>query len=280
MKYCLPFFINSQYKDTVDELYIEVYETSDILRLPAFLEEHQQQRVIIVIEDYDFIIKDKFKMIANKMTTGNFTICMGAGWDFYLKREFANYCNKYNFPFFFQKGAGDWDTLRGMLDMGVSDVYVVEALGFELDKVADAVHTFGAQVRCYPDVAQSSWNGANPLYAFWIRPEDVDVYEGYIDVLESARKSKDVVKSDVFYDIYGKNKFWLGDLNVLIDGLAQAGISIDSRRIVEPWAQRRLQCGKKCIKGNSCRVCHYALSLAETLKKDDLVLTPNKKIDD
>ena len=65
MKYCLPFFINSQYKDTIDELYIEVYETSDILRLPAFLEEHQQQRVIIVIEDYDFIIKDKFKMIAD-----------------------------------------------------------------------------------------------------------------------------------------------------------------------------------------------------------------------
>ena len=120
----------------------------------------------------------------------------------------------------------------------------------------------------------------NSQYKDTIDELHTDVYEGYIDVLESARKSKDVVKSDVFYDIYGKNKFWLGDLNVLIDGLAQAGISIDSRRIVEPWAQRRLQCGKKCLKGNGCRVCHYALSLAETLKKDDLVLTPNKKIDD
>ena len=38
MKYCLPFLINSQYKDTIDELYIQVYETSDILKLPAFLE--------------------------------------------------------------------------------------------------------------------------------------------------------------------------------------------------------------------------------------------------
>ena len=67
MKYCLPFLINSQYKDTIDELYIQVYETSDILKLPAFLEQHQQQRVIIVIEDFEIITKDKFKMIASNM---------------------------------------------------------------------------------------------------------------------------------------------------------------------------------------------------------------------
>ena len=280
MKYCLPFLINSQYKDTIDELYIQVYETSDILKLPAFLEQHQKQRVIIVIEDFEIITKDKFKMIASKMTTNNFTICMGNGIDFFLKRDFASYCSGYNFPFCFERGIGDWDSLRGVLDMGVSDVYIVEALGFELDKVADVVHAFGAQVRCYPNVAQSSWNGANPLYSFWIRPEDVRFYEGYIDVLESYDKSKDSVKSDVFYDIYGKDQFWCGDLNELIGGLKSANVSLDSRRIVEPWARSRIKCGKKCLKGNGCRICHYVLTLAETLKNDDLTLSPTEKKDD
>ena len=91
MKYCLPFLINSQYKDTIDELYIQVYETSDILKLPAFLEQHQNQRVIIVIEDFEIITKDKFKVNVPKEIISKFYL----GGLVYLIFEWLTNSNKY-----------------------------------------------------------------------------------------------------------------------------------------------------------------------------------------
>ena len=49
----------------------------------------------------------------------------------------------------------NWDNLLKLLDKNVSDVYIVENMGFELDKIAEMAHQKGIAIRVFPNVAQS-----------------------------------------------------------------------------------------------------------------------------
>lgn len=276
MQYCIPFFIKSKYSKDVNELSIRVTDESDIKLLPNFIQDHPNQRIIIKIMSEDFWEKNKLASIKERLLKlNNYAFCMSKDIDFYKKREFAAYFQ--NLPFFFEEGANTWDILRGMLSMGVSDIYVTEELGFELNKVSEVVHSFDVKIRCYPNIAQSSWSGYDPKYCFWIRPEDVSIYSEYVDVLEFwTNKSFDATKVDTLYEIYSKDQKWLGDLSTLIIGLSSSEYHIDSRRLIELWGLNRVKCKKKCAKGEKCHICPYCLALAKTLEENNLVLTKDK----
>jgi tetratricopeptide (TPR) repeat protein len=79
-------------------------------------------------------------------------------------------------PWFSGLFAHTWDQLHYLISLGVSDIYVVEDLCFELPAVAKECHKHNIRVRVIPNVAQSSINASAPLKKFFIRPEDIDIY--------------------------------------------------------------------------------------------------------
>lgn len=89
--------------------------------------------------------------------------------------------------------------LYKFLNYEVTDVFITEQLGFEVDKVAEIVHSKDVQVRAFPNVAQVQYENLDDIYKFWIRPEDVELYEDYIDVLEFFGEPE---KQKIYYDIY------------------------------------------------------------------------------
>lgn len=146
-------------------------------------------------------------------------------------------------------------------------MYIVEGMGFELDKIAPIVHQYGTMVRVFPNIAQSAWEDTPDLQKFWIRPEDTGLYEDYIDIYEFAYDRYDQQK--IYYDIYFNDKKWFGDLKEIIFGLHD---SLDSTCLLPRFAEKRIRCGRKCMKGGTCQMCNIIAQLAATLQGKNLTL--------
>ena len=158
----------------------------------------------------------------------------------------------------------------GLISLGVSDVYIVEELCFEIDKVAEIAHSEGVNIRVFPNVAQSSWNDSDGITKFFIRPEDVYLYEPYIDVLEFFNSRK---RENTLYKIYAIEKKWFGQLSELIVGLND---DIDSRYIASEFGDKRRACRKNCVKGGKCRICDRVVALSQVLEKNNLIVKKDK----
>lgn len=171
-----------------------------------------------------------------------------------------------NIPFFFDTYVNDWETLHMFADVGVTDMYIVENLCFELDAVHMVLRDKGIKVRVFPNVAQSKYKYDE--YSFFIRPEDRQTYDPYVDTYELF-KNPDVYNMNTLFSIYADTQKWLGDLRDLIIGLQ---VDLDSRFIIPTYAERRLMCGKRCLKGKACRLCHRVVKLAETLEEAGLIV--------
>ena len=152
----------------------------------------------------------------------------------------------------------------------MSDIYIVEDLCFELDKVSKIAHENQVQLRIYPNVAQSSWKYTEDIKKFWVRPEDISLYEKYVDVCEFFGAEKKVV---TLLKIYKDDQKWFGKLNEIILGLKN---DIDSRFIVPRFAEKRIKCGKECLKGGKCQMCERVVSLSKTLEDADLMVEIEK----
>lgn len=271
MKFCVNYKKDFKYLNEIDELTIR-FRRQDT-SLVDFLLLYPNKRINITIEDEtDFIKNDCIKLfdaIAAENNINNFT--------FKLKHFSEDIINiikssKMKYKFFFDAFVNDWDTLRGYAKLNPSDIYIVESLGFELAAVAKFLHENNIRVRVFPNVAQSSWNGTEALKNFFIRPDDVYVYEPYVDVMEFFDKEDSIA---TYYKIYAIDKKWFGKLKEVIIGFENN--DIDSRYILPSFASRRLNCGKRCLKGRSCRICEETEILSSTLEQNHIMFTNFEK---
>lgn len=275
MKYCVDFKKDFRYPDQVDELTVR-FRRKDT-SLVDFLLLHNKQRVNIFIDDEDdFIDNDSIKLF-DAIVTEHPEI------DFALKlRDYKSgrvkeiveiiKASAVKHKFFFSTFVKDWDTLFGYMELRPSDIYIVENLGFELSSIGDILHAANIRVRVFPNIAQSSWSGTEALKKFFIRPEDVYIYEPYVDVMEFIGKEDSV---STYYKIYAIDKKWFGKLNEVIIDFNDN--EIDSRFILPQFASRRLNCGKRCYKGRPCRTCNAIEELAAVLESHNLMIKDFEK---
>ena len=175
-------------------------------------------------------------------------------------------------PFFFDSFAKDWDMVLGLLSIGVSDIYISGQIGFCLHLLKDILENEemeDVQIRAVCNAAQASFlhKEQDNFKAFFIRPEDVEFYGQYIDVLEFNNFSKSI---NTTYEIY-KRGTWDADLEILIDRL---NVSVDNRNLVQPAMQERATCQRKCLTGErSCHICDEAIAYADLLDEKNVYLT-------
>jgi hypothetical protein len=148
-----------------------------------------------------------------------------------------------------------------MLELGVSDVYIGGMLGFDLERVNKFV-PINIQIRSYVNICQYEWDNSKGFKTFFIRPEDLNYYSNFIDVIEFY-KSEDI--QNTLYEIYFHSKEWNGNLREIIKGLR---VDINNYYILgSEFARRRAQCRRKCIKGERCELCDGLIDLAKTLEE-------------
>lgn len=263
MEYCLNYNKDTEHSNSIKEVneWNIKYNSKDTTLL-EFLDLYRTKRINLFIEDeeVDFVFLTE---LCNKYSN----LYIKFKGDYYFDKIIEN---KPNFKFFFDTQISDWDVLIGVLKMGATDVYIVENLAFEIDKVAEIVHSYNAKVRVFPNIAQSKWNETSALKKFFIRPEDIEDYSNYIDVIEFYNVDK---KIDIYYNIYCKKQKWFGKLNeIIIDFNSE----IDNKYIIPRFAEMRIKCGKNCLKGGHCRRCEVIEELSNSLEQSELIVKIDK----
>jgi hypothetical protein len=271
----MKYYALSQYLQSVDELIIKCKSYEKALRLRDYFEkkskEEYNQRLIIDLTCYDAEtplpeLVPILESLVTSFPAQDFTVKL----DIYTQYSFSLLLKDKNIKFFFNRGVSSFDLLRDLIVQGVSDVYIVDSLGFWLKKVAQICHAEDnyVNVRVYPNIAQSGRIGYNAETApkdFYIRPEDIKFYEDCVDVMELTAP---IGKLDIMYKIYSSRE-WSGDLTDIIYGLEE---TISNKRILPEFGKARSLCEKRCNYG-TCHVCDSAFILSTSLEKHELSVT-------
>jgi len=259
MKFAIKFYQGCRALTKADEIIIRYNEKS--ARLIDFVQKwHINQRIIIDITELETPIEDCIEIFKESHKAhNNFAILMTYEQDFKIIAEA-------DIPFFFIDGVDNYDDLASQIRLGVSDVYILNELGFNIEKISTFCHDNNVQVRVYPNVCQTNSKfDTNTFAQFFIRPDAVKLYDEYIDVFEFFGP---LDKQAVLFDIY-RDERWLGDLNELILGL---NIKVDNQTIMPYFDTMRVRCTKRC-NFRKCDICGAVKELGKALEEKNVVLT-------
>ena len=262
MKSSMKFRRDSEIMDKVDEVIFE-FDPNMAMRLDATLKQLEPRTVILTIQEN--INVENLELVAAMVESNphlDFKIRIGEpiGWHA-LPHKVGYFFHGKNIKYFSSIIARDFEQLADLVAFGGTDIYIGEALGFDL-KAVKMVVPEEIQIRVFPNIAQATADIV-PYKKFFIRPEDIDLYDNYIDVYEFWEHPE--INSDILYDVYFTRKTWIGDLKDLIIDL---GSSLTNGLLTTYWGERRANCGKVCFKGVPCRFCEQSLSLITILEID------------
>ena len=258
MHYCLSSNVGKDYLKKADEIRLKYKKLNDILDL---YEINPNATFIITIlkENKDTINWNQLEQY-NKMTQNKIIIETDSF-------DIMDVCKLYNIKYFYGVPVNTLYELKALVDYGCSDARIDAPLTHMLDKVI----IYPITLRVVPNVAYYKYiPRKDGVIGSWIRPEDVELYEPYIDVFEFEDCDKE--KEQSLYNTYAIHKKWPGSLNNLITNLDYQGTN---RLIPSDLTQMRLMCGQKCLAGHPCQVCYKFLDLANP-EKIKMFLNKNK----
>ena len=271
MKYSIRYYKGCRMLDKADEISI-VYTERDP-QLLKFIKKHKNARVVADCTTLDTeTILDSIDIFKLAGANSEFAIKL-----VYSQREVLDKLKEESIKFFFEEHINTFDKLIGFINLGVSDVYITDELGFNIVKASKIAHEKGVLIRVFPNVAQvSSENGVpgDTFKFFYIRPEGVEFYESYVDYMEFFGP---LDRQSVLLKIYKEGQ-WLGPLNSLIIGL---DTEILNTSIVPYFDKARVECRKRCLENGSCVVCQTIQDLGEILEEKDLgIMSKRKRMED
>lgn len=273
MKYAITFAKTFRYFDLIDEVIITPYKGD--VEIIEYVEKtfKPEQRVILDLTELEESKISSFKdmvTILRKLKEINPLITAKISITF--PKEDIDELKDAEIPFIFMEYAENFEMFYVQKELGASDIYVTGALGFYLDKLQpfrDKV-----KLRVFPNIAQSTRGTTKllpQLIKFYIRPEDIELYQDYIDVLEIF-PCKD--RTTVIYEIY-KRQQWLGKLSDIIMDLDN---DIDNDVISPYFALHRIKCHQDCLL-DRCTLCQQIYSLGKKFEEAEIVLyKPSKEI--
>lgn len=271
MRFCARWSNQLKHQADFNELIIK-FKPDKLPELVKFLKAHYMQRIVIEIENAEQFMKINsiaiFTDVKDKYHCDNFVLRAPDFYNHSISPEFAAELRDADIPFFYNTVISDFDTLNGMIKMGVSDVLIGNNMGFELAAVAEVAKANNIYVRAYPNVAQSQWGDTPAIRCFFVRPEAALAYGELIDVFEFFQNGDTRTNPDVLYDIYAGAGKWSGSLDELIMYFDK---HLDSRDVVPDFDMIRVRCGKKCQKGSGCRICDRTIDLANAMEENNIL---------
>lgn len=264
IKYSVKYYKDFRYFAETDEIILKYNSNrTDII---DFIKENYtpEQRIILDVSANLSSIVEKIPVF-KKMQEENILFSVETSVIEYktLKEE--------GIPFFFTEFCETLDELYSFIKCGVTDVYIVEELCFNLEKVSTYCHSKNVNVRVFPNIAQCNIKckeNIPPICKFFIRPEDTKYYEEYVDIFEFAGKAN---KMSTYFEVY-KNKKWDGDLDILILDL---GKYIPNNGLIPPFGKNRIKCQHNCML-EKCFLCIQDENIAQEFEKNNFSIVNEK----
>ena len=254
MKYCLRYTNICTKLNKADEISILYIEDRGLV---DFMEKFSSQRIILRINAANFPESEVRKLIAIRKTYPHYRFAVAMGG---YVQELGRTLREAGIEFFELTPCTDWERFNYLIKEGVSDINLSGPLAFDLVNVHRVLGILdpAVQVRVTPNSCLRLNPNTDPLIGFFIRPEDVSVYENFIDVLDF----EGLEHQDTFYSIYAEQKMFLGNLNQCIYGFDKA---IDNKGLISLFGERRKTCAQQCLKGGRCHRCYDLADLAKPM---------------
>ena len=173
---------------------------------------------------------------------------------------FAPIVQQNGFKWFWSYPVSTFWELRGLLDLGVSQVLVDAPIFFEMPTVYEWCKG-KAEIRC---IANQCYNKYMPrkdgVCGVYIRPEDIPYYEPFVSHIEFITET--LTQERAYIRIYKDQGLWPGNLNILLPNF---GIDVDNRGFDATFGKRRLTCRQRCQSTGRCRYCYIQVDLINAI---------------
>lgn len=251
MKYCLTSRQPKTYLKKADEIIVP-YKDRRII--PDLAKEYPEVDIVLEITPnttWDFDEIKEYHILSRE----KLILCIPE-----IHPDVIGMIKEANIRFFWGYEINTPYELAAMVNLGVCYVRLGAPLFFQ----TDIIKKYGIPGRVTANVAHGGYlphsDGVNGA---WIRPEDVDMYEGTIGMIEFS--DCDISKEQALFRIYAEQKNWPGSLDMLISNL---GADATNRMIPPEFTEARLNCGQRCAALGACRLCyrHFALANPELIK--------------
>lgn len=256
MKYCLSYKQDANYLQKADEIRIpanavntilDIHETAPNATIILMFPYLESEKIALLdwkgLENYNILLKNNFIIGASNREI----------WDECKKRGIKFYCSTFINSFY---------DLQAAKDYGCCYALISAPLTHSLKKVKQ----IGIPIRMVPNLADYSIiPKKDGVLGSWVRPEDVELYEPYVDVFEF--ETSEPRKERGLYRVYADKEGWPGSLNLLITNLNYQGTN---RLLPRDLADRRINCGQRCLTGTHCRACYHLLNAADPQKVEKM----------
>lgn len=122
-------------------------------------------------------------ILKEKFPDTYFTICFSFE---YSKLDIKKWKPKINIPVYTNKIITSFDDFNDLLEIGVSDIFIGNILGFYIKPLSVKAKAYNVKLRAYCNFCQSTSITEPSFKNFFIRPEDIPIYSKYISVFEFA----------------------------------------------------------------------------------------------
>lgn len=268
MNFAIPF--TRKFKYFSQDVQININYKPEIKKLDNFLSQYGSHRVNLYIDDFNSlrdnpileVLFEKYPKIVVSIP--------------YYTQEIEQSLNEIHIPHYYTQVITNGTRFLGFLSLNVTDITIGEDLAFSAKFLSKKAKEKGISLRTFCNVCQTSWYKETAFKTFFIRPEDIDLYEGIIDTFEFYFATKEDIAKKVnpLYEIYTKDKKWFGKLNEII---VYFNDDYDSRFILPYFGSKRLDCGKRCTLGYSCNMCKEIMDLSRVLKDKKKIVVIDKK---
>lgn len=251
MKYCLRYTNITTKLAKADEITIKYISDKGLIK---FIEKYNTQRINLLVDPAQFEDIEIKKLAAIRSTYPDykFAVALAA-----FNKELIQKLKASNIPFYIATPCKNWEEFHILIKEGVSDINLSGPLAFELSKVKRVLESLDQkpQIRVTPNKVENLNPNMNSLVGFFIRPEDVVLYEDYIDVLDF----EGIDMQDIFFGIYAERKRFIGRLNQCVYGIKE---DVDNGGLIQLFGERRINCGRQCLEGGSCNRCFNLAELS------------------
>lgn len=265
MKYSVPNRKKPKYLKKADEIKIR---KSDFEKTLYYIENYPNAEIVLCIsgeypaEDL-WINESEIEVTCaelekfNEEAKGRFAVEIEV-----IRPYMVEWLKVHGIPFFWKFPVTTFDELKALKDLGVAQVLIDGPLFFNQKRV----QRFGLTIRAIPNVCYEDYLPRQTgLFGTWMRPQDQDLYEDFIHILEF--KHDDPAKWEATFDIYSEEKNYIGDLNILFQNFGFV-YPVFAAAIPDGMVESRLNCNQECMY-KSCRLCPTALSLGLTVQKEE-----------
>lgn len=246
MKVCLSGRNTMEYLRKADEIKIRF---DDYQAIPDYFEDYPTANIILELNQD--VSEEMWRELYgfNILGQGKFICCVENLDQIYKCQENDIKCY-YGYP------VNSFYELRALKDLNVCYVRLAPPLTHSLDKVAK----FEIPVRAVPNVCYQGYlPHENGIHGQWIRPEDITLYNKYIDVIEFEDCSR-IEKEQALYRLYMVEKEWPGDFDMLYTNFNYKGVN---RMLDSDLSVRRMNCGQTCESTGVCHLCDISIELAD-----------------